>query len=168
MTDGLSCVCHLPLAWHVQNLDEPARQAMLREAALLLNAINQMEGMHELEPSGTENRRMERLEAKLDLTLYLLARTLEPGTAPAGLPVTLAPDRVEWPDPAPPAEGAQLVLELRPSEVLPLTLRLPALALAPLPGVARVAFGAMDSALEDSLHQYVFRRHRQAIRAKTL
>ena len=167
MTDGLSCTCAMPLAWHPADLDERARQRLLREAALLLAALNQMEGTHEMEGGGTDNRRMERLEAKLDLALHLLARTLEPGAAPPIRNVVLSPLAVTWDDTQAPAAGTPLLLELRPSELLPLTLRLPALAEAPQQGQARARLGKLSEALDDALHQFVFRRHRQAIRART-
>jgi hypothetical protein len=167
MTDGLSCSYPMPLAWHPASLDEHARHSLIQEATLLLNALNQMEGSHELEAGGAENRRLERLEAKLDLALHLLTRTLEPGPVAATREVILSPLVVEWNDEQAPAAGTRLVLELRPSEHLPLTLRLPALAREPLPGLARASLENLPQALDDALHQFVFRRHRQAIRART-
>jgi hypothetical protein len=156
----------MPLSWHPVSLDENARQSLMREAAQLLTALNQMESSHELDSGGPENRRLERLEAKLDLALHLLARTLEPGPAPAARSVVLSPTGLEWNDEQAPAAGTRLILDLRPSEHLPLTLRLPAVALDPLPGLARVRLENLPEALDDALHQFVFRRHRQAIRAR--
>jgi len=166
MTDGLSCTSEMPLAWHPASLEENERQRMMREAALLLNALNQMESSRDLEGSGAENRRFERLEAKLDLALHLLARTLEPGATPLLRNVTLSPQSVEWNDEHAPGAGTPLILELRPSEHLPLTLRLPAMARDPLPGLARASLVNLPEALDEALHQFVFRRHRQAIRAR--
>ena len=77
MNDGLMCECRMSLAWRESAPDPAARQAMVREAALLLAAINQMESGHEVE-TNAESRRLDRLEAKLDLALHLLARALEP------------------------------------------------------------------------------------------
>jgi hypothetical protein len=165
MTDGLLCESRMPLVWREARPEEGTRQAMMREATLLLTAINQMEGGHETEP-GTDNRRLDRLEAKLDLALHLLARALEP-TAPGGsISVSLGAEEVAWEDAHPPAEGVALVLQLRPSEALPLTLELPAIARAPLPGQARAALAGLSESLNDALVQFVFRRHRQAIRAR--
>jgi len=166
MTDGLSCTSEMPLAWHPASLEENERQRMMREAALLLNALNQTESSHDLESSGADNRRFERLEAKLDLVLHLLARTLEPGASPSIRNVTLSPLAVEWNDEHLPIAGTPLILELRPSEHLPLTLRLPAVAQNSLPGLARASLIKLPEALDDALHQFVFRRHRQAIRAR--
>lgn len=166
MADGLSCTSEMPLAWHPASLDENERQRMMREAALLLNALNQMESSHDLESGGADSRRFERLEAKLDLVLHLLARALEPGAAPGIRNVTLSPLAVEWNEPHPPIAGASVIVELRPSEHLPLTLRLPAQARDPLPGLARASLVNPPEALDEALHQFVFRRHRQAIRAR--
>lgn len=168
MNDGLLCECRMPLVWREAKQEEAERQAMMREAALLLAAVNQMESSHEMESGTGENRRLDRLEAKLDLALHLLARALEP-TAPTGIRVVkLGAEVVEWEDPTPPAEGMALILELRPSETLPLTLKLPALALAPMASLARARLSGLSEALNDALVQFVFRRHRQAIRARTV
>ncbi len=77
MTDGLACECAIPLAWHAVTLAPEEIQSRVREAALVLAALNQIESARELESSGPENRRLDRIEAKLDLTLHLLARMLE-------------------------------------------------------------------------------------------
>jgi hypothetical protein len=165
MSEGLLCECRMPLVWHEATPDEAERQSMMREAALLLTAINQMEGGHETE-AGADNRRLDRLEAKLDLALHLLARALEPNAPGVFRMVRLGAEAVEWEEPVPPDEGATLVLELRPSEALPLTLKLPAVALAPEVGMARAQLAGLSEALNDALVQFVFRRHRQAIRAR--
>lgn len=167
MTEGLSCTCHMPLAWRPASLSEGERLGLMREAALLLAALNQMESAHELDSGSPENRRLERLEAKLDLALHLLARTLEPVSAPSGKVVTLTPQGAEWDDAAPPADGTTVILEIRPSDHLPLTLKLPAVAREPLAGRGRVRFENLSEALDDALCQFVFRRHRQAIRSRT-
>ncbi len=166
MTDGLHCECSIPLDWRAFSPPPAERDAMLREATLLLTAINQVEGGHEPDASGTDNRRLERLEAKLDLALYLLARNLEADAPSAARLVDLSAEGMSWRDAAPPAEGADLVLALRPSDALPLTLRLPARALPAEGDRAAARFADLPDALADALVQFVFRRHRQAIRAR--
>jgi hypothetical protein len=166
MNEGLLCECRMPLAWREAEPEEAERHAMAREATLLLTAINQMEGGHELE-SGAENRRLDRLEAKLDLALHLLARALQPAAPVDSRLVRLGADEVAWEDTRAPADGIPLILELRPSEALPLTLKLPAVALAPMAGMARARLACLSEALNDALVQFVFRRHRQAIRARS-
>jgi hypothetical protein len=167
MPDGLSCTYRMPLAWHATQFDPQTRQSCIVEATMLLGALNQMESSHEADTGSPENRRLDRIEAKLDLTLYLLARRLETAP-PADLrEVILSPVGMQWPDPAPPAEGSLLMVEFQPSETLPLSLRLPAIALAPLAGQAQVRFESLSEGLDEALYQFVFRRHRQAIRART-
>lgn len=167
MPDGLSCTCLIPLAWHAVQLDQNALNGRIREAALLLTALNQMETTHELETGSPENRRLDRIEAKLDLTLRLLARTLEPPTLSENRVVQLTPEGAQWPDSAPPTEGTTLLLELQLSEALPLSLKLPATARPPIDGNAYVRFQGLSEVLDEALYQFVFRRHRQAIRART-
>ena len=166
MTDGLSCTCAMPLAWHPALADASERRRLMHEAALLLGALNQMECTHDLENGSAEGRRLERIEAKLDLALNLLARTLEPGYAAPPLEVFLSPEFVEWEEAQAPTDGTPLILELRPSETLPLILRLPAVASFSPPGRARARLENLSEALDEALYQFVFRRHRQAIRAR--
>ena len=172
MPDGLACTLRMPLAWHTVQLDPHTRQSLIVEAALLLNALNQMEGSHELDTGGAENRRLDRIEAKLDLALYLLARRVENDDTNSDTPtpreVELTPSGAQWPDPAPPTAGSELIVEFQPSETLPLSLRLPAIALGPGTDQARVSFEGLSEALDEALYQFVFRRHRQAIRARTI
>jgi hypothetical protein len=167
MTDqGLGCECRLPLKWSILDTAVTPTSALEREALLLLTVINQMEAVHELEAGSTEQRRLERVEAKLDLALYLLARTLEPGPAATEVDVKLSAEEIRWPETRPPASGTPLLLELRPSPTLPLSLRLPALAMAPEGGWARASLRGLAEPVADVLHQFIFRRHRQAIRAR--
>ncbi len=167
MPDGLACTLRMPLAWHAVQLDPHTRQSRIVEAALLLNALNQMESSHDMEAGGPENRRLDRIEAKLDLALYLLASRLESDSALAPHDVHLTPSGAQWSDPTPPAAGSMLIVEFQPSKTLPLSLRLPAIALEPDTDQARISFEGLSEALDEALYQFVFRRHRQAIRART-
>lgn len=165
--DGLWCECLIPLSWKPAPPTGAAPPGLEREALMLLTAFNQMEAMHDLDlAGGAENRRMERLESKLDLALYLLARTLAPGPAPTPREVRLSPAEIHWRDDTPPGEGMPLLLEVHASDTLPLALRLPVVAQSPRDGWARARFSGLSEPLSDALHQFVFRRHRQAIRAK--
>ena len=167
MTDeGLWCEFRLPFKWRTLDATATPTATLEREALLLLTAINQMEAVHELDAGATDQRRLERLEAKLDLALYLLARTLEPGPESTLAEVKLSPEEIRWQESSPPSEGTPLLLELRPSISLPLPLRLPAMALAPQEGWAKASFLGLPEAVSDALHQLIFRRHRQAIRAR--
>lgn len=167
MTDGLSCECLMPLAWQAVQLEPNTHLNLMQESALLLTALNHIEAAHEHESAGPENRRLDRIEAKLDLTLHLLARTLEADTAPPARILHLTPTGAQWHDLAPPADGTALILELRPSDALPLSLKLPAIAIEAQSDKARVKFTGLTEALDEALYQFVFRRHRQAIRARS-
>lgn len=165
----LQCECRVPFAWRALAAEMPdaaTHAETLREATLLLTAINQMEAGHESESGDAGQKRLERLEAKLDLALHLLARALLPAEPPPERTVWLSPEEAAWPDDAPPAPGTSLELELRPSATLPLPLRLPAVALAAEGGQARARFIETTDGLSEALYQFVFRRHRQALRAR--
>ncbi|MBI5329550.1 MAG: PilZ domain-containing protein [Betaproteobacteria bacterium] len=162
----LCCECRAPCSWSPDTGDAAARLTMQREAMLVLNAVNHMEGQRELESGGAENRRLERVEAKLDLALYLLARGLAAGAPATPRPIRLEASKVEWEDASPPAMGAAVVLEVVLSDSLPLPVRLPGEASAARDGVARMRFSGFIPELEDALYQFIFRRHRQAIRSR--
>ncbi|HNQ03003.1 MAG TPA: PilZ domain-containing protein [Thiobacillaceae bacterium] len=160
---GLCYTGSLPLQW--RPLAEDNDMAVDREALLLLTAINRMEAGHETESMG-EQHRLERLEAKLDLALYLVARGLQPGPAPAPVTVRLSPAGIDWQEAQPPPAGACLLMELWLSNVLPLPLRLRAVARGQVTGWAQAAFPHLPEALTEALYQLIFRRHRQAIRSR--
>jgi|GEM_PF-1005486 len=174
MSDGLWCTCHIALRWERAVPSAENLRSLHHEAMLLLSAINQMESSNELtaslasnEPGGAEQARMARMEAKLDLTLYLLARVLHPHTSAQPRPVRLSPEAIQWQDDTPPPPDSEIVLEFQPSPALPLALRLSAIAQTAQDGQARAVLSALPEALADAWHQFVFRRHRQAIRDKT-
>lgn len=170
MTDGVGCTCTLPLRWRAGSAANPA--ALLTEAQLLLTAFNHLES----QPEGGVNDpaaagdppRLARLEAKLDLALYLLARTLAPRHKLPLREVWLSSTLLTWPDPAPPAAGEAVLIELQPCASLPLPLTLPGVALAADGAHARVALASLPEPLSEALHQFVFRRHRQDIRQRLL
>jgi hypothetical protein len=186
-SEGLSCVLPSPLVWYPIHLSVAARVAVMQQACYLLTALNQIESPSEPALSSPDNRRLDRIEAKLDLTLHLLSRLLQPlepasSVKNAGESVgehswenavegaeklRLSPHGIEWFDPAPPLEGTELMVELRPAEVLSLTLKLPAIALPPKPGdrwSASARFEGVSETLAEALYQFIFRKHRQAIR----
>jgi len=166
MTEGLWCECRIPLTWREIAAGDLSLPDKLRQASLLLTALNDMESMHELEHASAENRRLERIESKLDLALYLLARNLGPTLTAEPRLVRLSPEGIEWEDENPPHAERHLVLSIRPSDALPLSLELPAVAQAPSGGLARAQLASVSEPLNDALYQFVFRRHRQAIRAR--
>jgi hypothetical protein len=178
-SEGLSCVLPSPLVWYPIHLSVAARVAVMQQACYLLTALNQIESPSEPALSSPDNRRLDRIEAKLDLTLHLLSRLLQPLEPASSVKnsgenaeegadkLRLSPHGIEWFDPAPPLEGTELMVELRPAEVLSLTLKLPAIALPPKPGdrwSASARFEGVSETLAEALYQFIFRKHRQAIR----
>lgn len=160
---GLCYEGTLPVQWHP--LGSADTRDVEREALLLLTAINQMEAAHELEGTG-DQRRLDRLEAKLDLALYLLARSLESGAIATPVAVRLTPGGIQWQENRQPLPGSSLLLELRLSSALPLPLRLPAMAREADGDWAGADFHNLPEALAEALYQFIFRHHRQAIRAR--
>ena len=161
---ALWCDCEVPFSCILQ-----AEPVDTHAQMLLLQAINQIESAHETEPVNADSRRLERLEAKLDLTLFLLARTLEP--SPPGPPhnVRLLPEGLIWQESSPasrPEPGARVTLALRPSTALPLTLKLSAEVSEVRATEIQTSFTHLDEDTLEAWHQLVFRRHRQAIRAR--
>ncbi|MEW6678718.1 MAG: PilZ domain-containing protein [Pseudomonadota bacterium] len=171
MLEGVGCDCRMPFAWHPAPQADQDAAGLWREALILLTAFNHMESQTDMghgEAMAGESARLARVEAKLDLALYLLARTLAPADPPPSRDVWLSPALLRWKDSQPPQAGQPLVLEFVPSSTLPLALRLPAQALAAEAGEGQARLLAMPEPLQDALHQLVFRRHRQAIRDRHL
>jgi hypothetical protein len=170
MTDGVEFEYLMPFSWRPGGEADMAHGPLMAEALLVLNAINHMESQPESshgEPAaGGDNARLSRVEAKLDLALNLLARTLGAPQGMSNRMVRLGPEEIAWAETNPPEPGTPLILELCPSPVLPVALRLPAESLPPEPGLARARLSGLPEALDASLHQFIFRRHRQAIRDK--
>lgn len=163
----LACDLDAAVLWRPMPEDPGAHDAMAREALLLLTALNQLEAAHDGElPAAAEQRRLDRIEAKLDLALYLLARVVRPSTPTPPRAIHLTPAEAVWSEHAPPLEGTRLSVEFSPASILPLTLCLPAIALRAPVGQARARFEALPEVLREALYQFVFRRHRQAIRAR--
>jgi hypothetical protein len=171
MLEGVGCDCRMPFAWHPAPQADQDAAGLWREALILLTAFNHMEAQTDMghgEATIGEGARLARVEAKLDLALYLLARSLAPTDPPPLREVWLSPALLRWTDNQPPQAGQSLILEFQPSSTLPLALRLPAQALAAEAGQGQAQLLAMPEALQDALHQLIFRRHRQAIRDRHL
>lgn len=164
MTEGLWCHCSIPLGWKPAGDDTLQLARQVHEASLLLVAVNQMEAMRDMDITHQENRAMDRLEAKLDLALHLLARTLISEHTPPVRETRMSPVNIAWLDTAPPEVGTRIVLELYATDILPIALHLPAVVDEPQGGYAQATFDDLPDLLSEALYQFVFRRHRQAIR----
>lgn len=174
--NDLFCLCTLPLAWPARaELNDPGDTeiaAHLRQALLVLNACNHLDAQREAELAAGEQRKLERLEAKLDLALHLLARALHPQRPPAPRALRLSPQGLSWETPAhesthesTPEPGLAVWLQIHPCAALPLPLQLPGQIQAAEPGRIEARFTHLDEPLTEALVQYIFRRQREAIRA---
>jgi hypothetical protein len=166
--EQLGCEDRLPLEFvpagqcGVQH-DESAALALLEALALL----------DERAPSDTDEHQalrqeLNRLEAKLDLILGLMADALH-GNEPAPAPVALNWSRtgVRFLTGAAPAAGDRGTLRIRPDARVPRWLELPVEVLRCEGGGSTATvwtrFEALDPALGDALERHLFARHRRRI-----
>lgn len=133
-----------------------AAERLLRDLAMIEDRRTD-----EADGSGAPDPALRRLEAKLDLTLQLLAAALPQLSGPApqlvrigsrGLRVATNP---ALPDAA--------VLRWQPGEGLPLCLELPLTRLARDATHDWWAFDALPEALDDALARHLFRLHRREV-----
>jgi hypothetical protein len=111
---------------------------------------------------------LRRLEAKLDLTLQLLAQALPALAGPSLRPVRLSAVgvRFEGPTGVTAATGALAVLVWQPGDGLPLTLHLPVTCLAQAAGRSWWRFDPLPAGVADLLERHVFRLHRRELAAQ--
>lgn len=155
--DALYCDGPARLRLEAVGLPEGA----LDEALQVLAAIAVVEDRRGDEAgSGAElAQAVRRLDAKLDLTLLLLARLIPElqGPPPRSVRLGVRGLRLEGEVPA----ARQAVLHWQPADWLPISLRLPVRALSREGGVSCWAFEPLGSALEEALERHVFRLHRR-------
>lgn len=140
-----------------------AAERLLRDLAM----VEERRGEPE-DPAHPPDPALRRLEAKLDLTLQLLAQALPALAGPGPRSVRLSARGVRF-DAAPgmaAAEGAIAVLAWQPGEGLPLALHLPVRCLAQVGGRSWWCFEALEPGLADLLERHVFRLHRRALAAR--
>lgn len=110
---------------------------------------------------------LRRLEAKLDLTLQLLAQALPAlaGPPPRAVRLSAVGVRFDGPTGVTAAGGALAVLAWQPGDGLPLTLHLPVTCLAQAAGRSWWRFDPLPPALAELLERHVFRLHRRELAA---
>lgn len=150
----------LPLAWCVEAGLPPERARA--ENRLLLAVLGAAQSGGHADPA------IARLEAKLDLNLYLNLSARADGL-PSPCPARIGLDAIAFATAAPPAVGATGWLALAPEAMLPLLLHLPVTIEAVQDGwaIARLREGALDEAGREAWDTYVFRRHREGLLAST-
>ncbi len=163
--DGLKISLRLPcrlVAEEGQATSGP--EALWQRALLVLQVLNQMEGHPAREPQTEAG--LTRLEAKLDLTLHLLAQTLHPDPPPAPARLSLSATGcmlkgdTTWPP------GTELRLALHPSPALPLPLELPCTVTLAASGRLELQWRQMPEAVQEAWEQWLFRQHRRWVQGQ--
>jgi len=133
-----------------------AAERLLRDLAMIEDRRTD-----EADGTGASDPALRRLEAKLDLTLQLLAAALPQlsGPAPRLVRIGIRGLRVAT-DPTLPDAA---VLRWQPGEGLPLCLELPLTRLAHNATHDWWAFDALPDALADALARHLFRLHRREV-----
>ena len=110
---------------------------------------------------------LRRIEAKLDLTLQLLAQALPSAAGPAFRSVRLSAlgVRFETSPGVAAAAGAVAVLVWQPGEGVPLALHLPVTCVAQSSGQSWWRFAPLPPSIVDLLERHVFRLHRRGLAA---
>lgn len=174
--DGISFEGNLPLSWSpitrpipVFTLDE-----WMHTNVAILHALSTMETV----PTDKENelgtvaaKAIERLEAKIDLSLNLLARVLSQNIDyPDSVPVRLSAHGIEWVSSEAPAPGAEIALSLYLSHKIPQQLVFPAKVTHTETTSGgqrtRAEFLDLNEDMKDWLERTVFRYHRRAIQSR--
>lgn len=167
MTPTLRVESFLPIAWEKQAMDPQILAALRKGAQLLMHAFNLMDVVPLYESSDSENAHAQRLDAKVDLMLHLLAQSLQGSRPlPASVNVELGPEIVSWQEMGTaPAVGDTVVLALYLNPGLPLPVRLPAHITACANGRVTARLAELGDDLEEFWQQWVFRQHRRDIHA---
>ncbi len=170
---GVTFQADLPLVWRAtEALAEEVILEWLHSNAILLRALATMEappGERDIESTAENDKRLERLEAKLDLTLDLLTKLMARDTPkPPSCPVTVSAAAIEWTSVAAQACGTG-VITLFIDPRLPQPLQLPALVahstLTDDGHKTMAEFLHLDEETREWLERAVFRRHRRHIQA---
>lgn len=152
----------LPFGWERRNLARHELDSLWREGQMVLRVVNQMEAQAARE--GDADAATARLEAKLDLALHLLARSLQgQGPCPEAARITLWSDGCAlWADPSlQPGDEVCLSLYLSPALALPLKMAASVLAISA--NQVEMSWIAMPEAVNEAWEQWLFRQHRRSV-----
>ncbi len=158
--DRLHVDLDLPCA--VERHSAHGLDALWQEGLLSLRVMNLMEGHvgHE----GEAEHGLGRLEAKLDLVLYLLARNLHhQRPPPPPMSVTLWAGGFALQNTEVWRPGDEVLLTLYPSAALPLPLVLPATVVGAGADGLRAEWPDMPKPLLEAWEQWLFRQHRRTV-----
>lgn len=161
--DSLHLSLILPWSWAPHALTAHAVDDLWHEALLILRVANQMQG--HIPREGETEGPSARLEAKLDLALHLLARSVH-AARPQPAAITLWAEGCDFAAAAKETAGVQGVLTLYPSSALPLPLHLPAQLTEATTAGLQAHWVGMAEAVTEAWEQWLFRQHRRSIQGR--
>ncbi len=167
MSPTLRVEAYLPIVWEKHVMDAQTLASLRKGAQLLMHAFNLMD-VTPLHESDGDHLHLQRLDAKVDLILHLLAQNLQGSRPlPGSVNVELGPEIVSWQETGTlPAVGDTVVLTLYLNPGLPLPVRLPAHVTASADGRVTARLAELGDELEEFWQQWVFRQHRREVHAR--
>lgn len=150
---------HADGEWRLVLSSEPPDPAALEFAEQALRAIAMVEDLKPDAMGPAADPGLRRLEAKLDLALLLLTRTVLPSGPGQRRRARIGVSGL-WIEGAP-AMPEAAALHWQPSEVLPLVVHLPVRFLGPEAGGGCWVFHGLAPGLAEALERQIFRLHRQ-------
>jgi hypothetical protein len=153
-----------PFQWETlpQTIDAFTQQRQLQELGWLLRALPPADGHSE-----SANADWQRLEAKLDLSLMLLQRSLHPQLPPSQS-IALSGQSLSWSNPAPLAIGETGALHLLPDASLAMPLTLPASIQHCEPQadqwLCTAGWAPLPEALQNAFDRLLFKLHRRHLK----
>jgi len=173
LQDGVYFEAFLPLGWTPVSFPIPSftLEEWMQTNVTLLRALATMEALpidKENEPGSSSAKAIDRLEAKVDLSLALLAKLLARDTHfPQRAPARLFANKMEWISQEGPEQGARVALTLFLSHKIPQALVLPANVTKSekQPDGLHICatFAQLSEEMQDWLERTVFRYHRRSI-----
>lgn len=160
--EGLQVELCLPWACERRDLTPPARVEQWVQNLLLLRVLN-LTPPHAPREAAAEAA-VARLEAKLDLSLHLLARVLggdSPVPAPAAIILSSEGCRASVAETL--QTGEHCLVRFRPDPALALPLDLPAVAVSQAGALTTLRWLDMPEPVREAWEQWLFRQHRRAV-----
>lgn len=168
---GISLHAHLPLAWAAAHtFPQPLVTEWMHGNLVCLQALATLETAgHEGEREATgHDSPAARLEAKVDLALYLLGELIKGSRPlPTAVDVVLHAQSVEWSSATPPAPQTRGIVTLYLSPKLPWPLILPSQIVGVEGQHVRAHLLHMSEEAQEWLDRTLFRHHRRAVHAQT-
>lgn len=158
----LQLTLDLPHRWERLSLPAQAVDGLWQHDLRVLRVLNETETHAHREAEAQPGR--ERLEAKLDLALHLLAQALYGGqTPPPPRAISLSAAGAELASTEALHMGEHLVITLYLSSTLALPVRMPAEVVEAGPQRFTVRWSGMPEACLDAWEQWLFRQHRRHV-----